>query len=193
MEKVGVLAIQGDFAEHCQVFRNLGIDAVEVRLPKHLDTVDGLVIPGGESTTITKLMDIYGLSPIIKERVAYGMPLWGTCAGMIVVSHDVLGDCIEPLDLIDMDVRRNAFGRQVDSFEADLTVSYLDGGPFHAVFIRAPWIERIGPDVELVTQLENGTPVAARQKNVLVTAFHPELTQDYRFHQLFLEFAIVGK
>ena len=193
MEKVGVLAIQGDFAEHCQVFRNLGIDAVEVRLPKHLDTVDGLVIPGGESTTITKLMDIYGLSAIIKERVACGMPLWGTCAGMIVVSHHVLGDCIEPLDLIDMDVRRNAFGRQIDSFEADLTVSYLDGGPFHAVFIRAPWIERIGPDVELVTKLENGTPVAARQNNVLVTAFHPELTQDYRFHQLFLEFAIVGK
>lgn len=193
MEKVGVLAIQGDFAEHCQVFRDLGVNAVEVRLPKDLDTVDGLVIPGGESTTITKLMDIYGISSLVKERVSYGMPLWGTCAGMIVVSHHVVEDCLEPLDLIDLDVRRNAFGRQIDSFEADLTISNLDGGPFHAVFIRAPWIERIGPDVELVTQLENGTPVAARQNNVLVTAFHPELTQDHRFHQLFLDFTMAGK
>ncbi len=187
MEKVGVLAIQGDFAEHCKIFSDLGVETSEVRLPRQLDELDGLVIPGGESTTITKLMEIYGLVEPVKQFAESGKPLWGTCAGMIVSSSRVIGDVLVPMGLIDLDVRRNAFGSQIDSFEADLPVPALGGSPFHAVFIRAPWIERMGPGVELITQLENGMPVAARQGNVLVTSFHPELTDDSRFHNLFLE------
>ena len=186
MEKVGVLAIQGDFAEHCKIFRDLGVQAPEIRLPDQLDTVDGLVIPGGESTTITKLMDIYGLVDPIKQFVQSGKPLWGTCAGMIVSSRQVVGDVLVPMDLIDLDVRRNAFGSQIDSFEADLPIPAIGDPPFHAVFIRAPWIERMGPDVELISRLQDGTPVAARQDNVLVTSFHPELTDDTRIHNMFL-------
>ena len=187
MEKVGVLAIQGDFAEHCKIFGDLGVEVSEVRLPHQLDEVGGLVIPGGESTTITKLMNIYELVEPVKRFVESGRPLWGTCAGMIVCSRRVVEDVLEPMDLIDLDVRRNAFGSQIDSFEADLPVPALGDVPFHAVFIRAPWIERMGPDVDLITQLANGTPVAARQGNVLVTSFHPELTEDSRFHNMFLE------
>ena len=187
MEKVGVLAIQGDFAEHCKIFRDLGVQAPEIRLPHQLDDVDALVIPGGESTTITKLMDIYGLVGPIKRFVQSGRPLWGTCAGMIVSSRHVVGDELVPMDLIDLDVRRNAFGSQIDSFEADLPVPVLGELPFHAVFIRAPWIERMGPNVELISRLQDGTPVAARQDNVLVTSFHPELTEDSRFHSMFLQ------
>ena len=186
MEKVGVLAIQGDFAEHCKIFRDLGVQAPEIRLPDQLDAVDGLVIPGGESTTITKLMDIYGLVDPIKQFVQSGKPLWGTCAGMIVSSRQVVGDVLVPMDLIDLDVRRNAFGSQIDSFEADLPIPAIGDPPFHAVFIRAPWIERMGPDVELISRLQDGTPVAARQDNVLVTSFHPELTDDTRIHNMFL-------
>lgn len=189
MEKVGVLAIQGDFAEHCKIFGDLGVQALEIRLPGQLDYIDALVIPGGESTTITKLMNIYGLVEPIKRFVQSGKPLWGTCAGMIVSSRHVVGDVLVPMDLIDLDVRRNAFGSQIDSFEADLPVPTLGGPPFHAVFIRAPWIERMGPDVELVSCLQDGTPVAARQSNVLVTSFHPELTEDTRFHNMFLQMA----
>ncbi len=187
MEKVGVLAIQGDFAEHCKIFRDLGVQAPEIRLPDQLDDVDALVIPGGESTTITKLMDIYGLVDPIKRFVRSGRPLWGTCAGMIVSSRHVVGDVLVPMDLIDLDVRRNAFGSQIDSFEADLPVPAIGDPPFHAVFIRAPWIERMGPDVELISSLNDGTPVAARQDNVMVTSFHPELTEDTRFHNMFLQ------
>lgn len=187
MEKVGVLAIQGDFAEHCRIFSELGIHPLEVRLPDQLENVEGLVIPGGESTTITKLMDIYGLVGPIRQFVQSGKPLWGTCAGMIVSSRRVVGDVLVPMDLIDLDVRRNAFGSQIDSFEADLPVPALGGPPFHAVFIRAPWIERLGPNVELISSLQDGTPVAARQDNVLVTSFHPELTEDTRFHKMFLQ------
>ena len=187
MGKVGVLAIQGDFAEHCKIFRDLGVLAPEIRLPHQLDEVDALVIPGGESTTITKLMDIYGLVDPIKRFVHSGRPLWGTCAGMIVSSRHVVGDVLVPMDLIDLDVRRNAFGSQIDSFEADLPVPAIGDPPFHAVFIRAPWIERIGPGVELISSLKDGTPVAARQNNVLVTSFHPELTEDTRIHNMFLQ------
>ncbi len=187
MEKVGVLAIQGDFAEHCKIFRDLGVQAPEIRLPDQLDDVNALVIPGGESTTITKLMDIYGLVDPIKRFVRSGRPLWGTCAGMIVSSRHVVGDVLVPMDLIDLDVRRNAFGSQIDSFEADLPVPAIGDPPFHAVFIRAPWIERMGPDVELISSLNDGTPVAARQDNVMVTSFHPELTEDTRFHNMFLQ------
>ncbi|MEE9247878.1 MAG: pyridoxal 5'-phosphate synthase glutaminase subunit PdxT [Dehalococcoidia bacterium] len=193
MSKIGILAVQGDFAEHCQVFKCLGVEPIEVRLPEHLEGVRGLVIPGGESTTITKLMDLYGLTKAIKERARSGMSVWGTCAGMIVVAHRIAEDGIQPLNLIDLDVRRNAFGRQVDSFEMDLAVPALGPAPFHAVFIRAPIIERLGSRVELLTQLEDGTPVAACQGGVLVTAFHPELTGDTRFHGYFLKLAGIGQ
>jgi len=189
MTKIGVLAVQGDFAEHCQMLKRLGVEVMEVRLPKHLEGVSGLIIPGGESTTITKLMRLYELTDVIIGRVRGGMPIWGTCAGMIVVSHHIVEDGMQPMDLIDLDVRRNAFGRQVDSFEMDLSVSALGEVPFHAVFIRAPIIERLGPQVELLTSLDDGTPVAARQGKVLVSAFHPELTEDTRFHRLFLKLA----
>lgn len=193
MSKIGILAVQGDFAEHCQAFKCLGVDPIEVRLPEHLERVQGLVIPGGESTTIVKLMDLYGLTKAIKERARSGMSVWGTCAGMIVVSHKIVEDDIQSLDLIDLDVRRNAFGRQVDSFEVDLTIPALGQAPFHAVFIRAPVIERLGSRVELLTQLEDGTPVAACQDGVLVTAFHPELTGDTRFHDYFLKLVSIGQ
>ncbi|MCH8086307.1 MAG: pyridoxal 5'-phosphate synthase glutaminase subunit PdxT [Chloroflexi bacterium] len=193
MSKIGILAVQGDFAEHCQAFRSLGVEPIEVRLPEHLEPVQGLVIPGGESTTIIKLMDLYGLTEAIKERARSGMSVWGTCAGMIVVSHRIMEDDLHSLDLIDLDVRRNAFGRQVDSFEADLAVPVLGQAPFHAVFIRAPAIERLGAGVELLTQLEDDTPVAACQGRVLVTAFHPELTGDTRFHGYFLKLAGIGQ
>lgn len=189
MDKIGVLAIQGDFAEHCQMFRQLKVEPIEVRLPRHLDAIKGLVMPGGESTTITKLMDIYSLTEPVRERGKAGMPIWGTCAGMIVVSRNVVEDGLQPMGLIDLDVRRNAFGRQVDSFETDLSVPALGESPFHAVFIRAPIIERLGPRVEILAKLEDGTPVAACQDNLMVTAFHPELTDDIRFHRYFLKLA----
>ncbi|MEE9198932.1 MAG: pyridoxal 5'-phosphate synthase glutaminase subunit PdxT [Dehalococcoidia bacterium] len=186
MSKIGVLAVQGDFAEHAQMFRRLGVNPREVRLPQHLDGLGGLVIPGGESTSITKLMDLYGLTEAIKERGRSGMPIWGTCAGLIVVAQHIIGDDLAPMGLIDLDVRRNAYGRQVDSFETELSVPFLGEAPFHAVFIRAPIIDRVGPGVETLAQLPEGGPVAARQGMVMVTSFHPELTNDPRFHRYFL-------
>jgi 5'-phosphate synthase pdxT subunit len=184
--RVGVLALQGDFLEHCTALRGLAVTAREVRLPRDLDEVEALIIPGGESTTISRLLTAYDLAQPVKERVRGGMPLWGTCAGMIVAARDVPDLDREPLGLIDISVRRNAFGRQVDSFEEDLPVAALGAQPFHAIFIRAPLIEKTGPGVETLARLRDGTTVAARQGNVLVTAFHPELTEDPRFHNLFL-------
>ena len=146
MSKIGVLAVQGDFAEHAQMLAGLGVEPVEVRLPEQLDGLYGLIIPGGESTTITKLMALYGLGEAIKKRGKAGLAVWGTCAGLIVVAQSVIEDCVEPMKLIDVDVRRNAYGRQIDSFETDLSVSTLGDEPFRAVFIRAPLIERVGPD-----------------------------------------------
>ncbi len=185
--RVGVLALQGDFLEHIQMFQSLGVEAVRVALPRDLEKVDALIIPGGESTTISRLMETFDLKGPIKERAKKGMPVWGTCAGMIVVSSDVPELDREPLGLIDLRVRRNAFGRQVDSFTQDLDVKGVEGGPYKAVFIRAPVIETIGDDVEVLAQLEDGRPVAARQGCILVTAFHPELTKDARIHTLFLK------
>lgn len=186
--KIGVLALQGAFREHVAMLRGLGVDAVEVRLPEELRAVDGLIIPGGESTTIGKIATQYGLIEPIRELAAQGKPVWGTCAGMIVLAKDV--GMRQPLvGVMDVTVKRNAFGRQVDSFETDLNIPAIQNGdptPFHAIFIRAPLMETVGKNVQVLAALEDGTIVAARQGNLLATSFHPELTQDGRFHKYFL-------
>ena len=187
--KIGVLALQGDFAEHGRALRRLDLDAVEVRLPRDLEGLSGLIIPGGESTTISRLLQEYGLLQPIRERVQRGMPLMGTCAGAIVMAKTAIGLHQENLGLMDITVRRNAFGRQVDSFEADLEIPALGELPLHAVFIRAPIIAAIGPSVEVLARLEDGTIVAARQGHLLALSFHPELTTDPRFHAYFLRLA----
>ena len=193
--RAGVLGLQGDFAEHLTTLRDLGVEAVDVRRPEQLDEIDALIIPGGESTTIGKLAAHYGIIPKLKERAAAGMPVWGTCAGAIFIATDVPGHPHPLAGLMDMTVERNAFGRQVDSFEADLDVGPLGPEPFHAVFIRAPRITRVGPGVEVLARLGDGgaegpgreaTIVAARQGTLLATSFHPELTHDARFHRYFL-------
>jgi 5'-phosphate synthase pdxT subunit len=182
---VGVLALQGDFAEHIAVLERLGVDAVAVRLPDQLQSLDALIIPGGESTTITRLLEIYELLGPIRDLGRQGLPIWGTCAGAIVLARNA-SDLDRPnLGLMDIEVRRNAFGRQVDSFEVDVAVAGMEG-PFHAVFIRAPSIERCGESVETLAALEDGTVVAAREGALLATVFHPELTGDARFHEMFV-------
>lgn len=186
--RVGVLGLQGDFQEHLAAFRALGVEGVEVRRPEQLADVDALVIPGGESTTIGKLAERYGFIPALRERAREGLPIWGTCAGAIFLAKDVPGHPHPILGLMDMSVERNAFGRQVDSFEADLDVRGMEGGPFHAVFIRAPRIDKLGRDVEVLASLDDGSVVAAREGLLLATSFHPELTRDHRFHELFLRF-----
>jgi len=183
---VGVLALQGDVVEHLAAMRRAGTEAIPVKNRADLARVDGLIIPGGESTTVMKLLDRFQLGAPIIERVKAGMPLWGTCMGMILIAHEVVELQQPSLDLIDIAVRRNAFGRQNDSAEIDLPISALGDNPFPAIFIRAPWIERVGPDVELLAQ-RNGRGVMVRQDNVLGTSFHPELTQDRRVHGYFLE------
>jgi len=183
--KVGVLALQGAFREHIRMLRALGAEAVEIRLPSELDEVDGLVIPGGESTTMRKLMADFGLVDPIREFAASGNPVFGTCAGLIVMAERLGGRRQELLGLIDIDVERNAYGRQVDSREADISGDALGPEPFHAVFIRAPQILSTGPGVEPLARYQ-GKVVLARQKNVLVATFHPELTGDTRIHELFL-------
>jgi pyridoxal 5'-phosphate synthase pdxT subunit len=178
--RIGVLAVQGNFREHAVMLRRLGADVVEVRKPEQFDGLDGLVIPGGESTAFTRLMRLYGLDEAVRR---FGGAVFGTCAGMIVLDRDHLG-------LVDVRVRRNAFGRQVASFETDLEVAgepaFAETGPLRAVFIRAPWIEEAGPDVEVLGEVD-GRPVLARQGRFLVAAFHPELTDDTRLHALFLD------
>jgi pyridoxal 5'-phosphate synthase pdxT subunit len=202
--KIGVLALQGAFIEHEKILEHIGVEAVEVRLPQHLVGLDGLIIPGGESTTIGKVAWQWELMEPLRAFARTGRPLWGTCAGMIFIAKDVVdGKPDQPLlKLMDVTVRRNAFGRQVDSFEADLDVPALGKGPFHAIFIRAPFIERVEEGVEVLAKLDpalrrppsesrgevegDGTVVAVRQENLLATAFHPELTEDDRFHRYFL-------
>ena len=185
MPTIGVLAIQGDFLEHKLVLDRLGVDAPEIRLPAELDGLDGLIIPGGESTTIVQLIDIYGFRPTLADRVREGLPVWGTCAGMIVLADSLTDRRPEPLHLMNIEVSRNAFGRQVDSFEVDLDIQYLDGPPFRGVFIRAPAVNRTGEGVQVLAELEDGRPVAVRQDTMLATSFHPELTDDDRVHDLF--------
>lgn len=189
--KGGVLALQGAFIEHENVLARLGVHPVEVRLPEHLEGLDGLIIPGGESTTMGLLAQKWGLLEPLRAFARSGRPVWGTCAGMILLAKEVVGGVPgQPiLGLMDITVRRNAFGRQVDSFEADLAVPVLGDPPFHAVFIRAPVIERVGAEAEILASLEDGTVVAVQQGNLLATAFHPELTGDERFHRYFLQLA----
>jgi pyridoxal 5'-phosphate synthase pdxT subunit len=189
--RIGVLALQGAFIEHIKILKELGVEATEVRLPADLEGLDGLIIPGGESTTIGKLAEIYGLMTPLREFAAE-KPVWGTCAGMIFMAKDIERD--QPLlGIMDIVVERNAFGRQVDSFEADLPVAVFDNGtgrrsdPFPAVFIRAPRLVAAKGNARVLGTLEDGTAVAAQEGHWLVTAFHPELTDDYRFHQYFLD------
>lgn len=187
--KIGVLALQGAFREHIEMLRSMDVDAVEVRMPEQLRDLDGLIIPGGESTTIGKIATQYGLIEPIREMVEQGKPVWGTCAGMIVLAKDV--GMRQPLiGVMDVQVKRNAFGRQVDSFETNLDIPEINNGdksPFHAIFIRAPLLESVGEKVKVLARLEDGTIVAARQDNLLATSFHPELTNDARFHKYFVE------
>ena len=183
---VGVLGLQGDVVEHLAALRAAGADAIEVKTPSDLARVDGLVIPGGESTTVMKLLARFEMAEPIVRRVRAGMPLWGTCMGMIVAAKDV-ADLDQPtLGLIDITVRRNAFGRQNDSAEVPLAIPALGSDPFPAVFIRAPWIERTGPGVELLAE-RDGHGVMVREGDVLGTSFHPELTGDHRVHGYFLD------
>lgn len=183
--RVGVLALQGDVEEHLAAFRRLAAEAIEVKCVADLDRIDALVIPGGESTTVMKLLERFGMNAPIVERARSGMPLWGTCMGMIVAARDVAGLAQPTLDLIDITVRRNAFGRQNESAEVDLEIDALGGAPFKAIFIRAPWVERRGPNVELLAE-RDGHGVMVREKNILATSFHPELGGDPRVHQYFL-------
>ena len=187
--EVGVLAIQGDFAEHISVLGNLGVQAREIRLPTHFDSLDALIIPGGESTTLSRLMNNYDLREPITEMAKQGHAIWGTCAGMIMLSKEITENDPVPLGIMDIGVQRNAFGRQVDSFEQSLEVNILGGDSYNAIFIRAPVIIRVGRGVEVLSSLEDQRPVAVQQGNIIATSFHPELTDDYRFHQYFLRLA----
>ena len=184
---IGVLALQGAFIEHVRMLRRLGATAREVRLPSDLDGLDGLIIPGGESTTIGKLLVHYELLEPLRNLVNAGFPIYGTCAGTILLAKDIGGLDQPLLATMDLVVERNAFGRQLQSFETDLKIAGLGDDPFRAVFIRAPAITSAGPGVDVLAQLENGTIVAARQDSLLVSCFHPELTDDDRFHRAFLE------
>ena len=199
---IGILALQGAFVEHENILHRLGVETIEVRLPEQLEGLDGLIVPGGESTTIGKVAQRWNLLEPIRGFARSGRPLWGTCAGMILMAKEVVdGTPGQPLlGLLDVTVRRNAFGRQVDSFEADLEVPALGASPFHAIFIRAPLIERVAEGVEVLARLGPalskvegpGAIVAARQGNLLATAFHPELTEDDRFHRYFLSLSDLG-
>ncbi len=193
--KIGVLALQGDFAEHIHMLGEIGICAVEVRKVEQLSEIDGLIIPGGESTTIVKLLGMFGFIDELHRHVDSGMALWGTCAGMIVIARDLADPYPTPLNLIDIGVARNYFGRQVDSFEAELEIDGMDGAPMRAVFIRAPIVQDTGDDVEtlaVIPATDDGRPeqaVAVKSGRVLATSFHPELTEDTRLHTLFVQLA----
>src|SRR5947208_2299298 len=187
---VGILALQGDFREHEQTLGRIGAPTLQVRLPKHLELVDRLIIPGGESTTIGKLLVLYKLLDPIRERAQRGMPLWGTCAGAILMAMRIAEGRPEgqpTLDLMDITARRNAFGRQLDSFEANLAIPAIGEEPLRAVFIRAPILEAPGKEITVLATLNDGRIVAAQQGHLLATVFHPELTGDDRFHRYFLE------
>jgi 5'-phosphate synthase pdxT subunit len=182
---VGVLALQGDVDEHLRALVDAGASAMAVKTRAQLESVSGLIVPGGESTTVIRLLDRFGLSAPLQSLVRSGLPFWGTCMGMIVAAHDVAGVEQRTLDLIDITVRRNAFGRQLASAEVPLAVPALGPQPFPAIYIRAPWVERAGPGVEVLAE-RDGHPVFVRAANVMATAFHPELTADRRVHAYFL-------
>lgn len=185
MRRVGVLALQGDVREHLRILQSLGAEPAEVKTPEHLRTVDGLVIPGGESTTIGKMAVRFGLLEPLRSAVGDGLPVYGTCAGMILLASAVTEGDQPLIGALDVVVKRNAFGRQNESFEADLEVEGMDE-PFHAVFIRAPWIEKVGSDVEILSEIYDH-PVMVRQGAILASSFHPELTGDGRIHQMLLD------
>ena len=185
--RIGVLASQGAFAEHIAMLHQLRVEVLPVRLLQELRDLDGLIIPGGESTSISKLMLDYNLISEIRNLAKNGLPIFGTCAGMILLANKISDSGVEPLSVMDITVRRNAFGRQRDSFETELSIPVLGEKPFLGVFIRAPIIVQANSEVEILTKLADGTSVAARQGNLLVSAFHPELTSDLRFHQYFLD------
>ena len=188
--RIGVLALQGAFAEHITVLRHLKVEALPIRLPQELIGLDGLIIPGGESTSINRLMLNYNLMSEIRRLAKNGLPIFGTCAGMVLLAKEISDSEIEPIGVMDMLVRRNAFGRQKESFETELSIPALGEKPFPGVFIRAPIIEQVNGKAEVLARLEDGAIVAARQGKLLATAFHPELTDDLRFHQYFL--SLVG-
>lgn len=192
--RIGVLALQGDFAEHIQMLDMIGIDSIEVRNVQQLSEIDGLIIPGGESTTIVKLLHMFDFVDDLKSHVESGMALWGTCAGMIVIARELADPYPTPLNLIDIGVARNYFGRQVDSFEAELNINGIEGDPMRAVFIRAPIVQNTGENIETLatvpaTDDHPEQAVAVKSGRVLATSFHPELTQDTRLHSLFVELA----
>lgn len=182
--KIGVLAVQGAFREHLDTLASIGVEGVQVRLPEDLEGVSGLILPGGESTTMRKLIDRWALREPILDLARTGAPIFGTCAGMIILSRQIEGGEEPVLPLLDVTVERNAFGRQLDSFEADLDVPILGATPVHAVFIRAPVIEDVGSDVDVLARLDDGRIVAVRERNVIATSFHPELSGETRFHRL---------
>ncbi len=187
MTKIGILSLQGAFAEHAASLQKLGVETLAIRLPQDLEDVDGLIIPGGESTTISQLAINYDLMKILKKLAQNGFPMFGTCAGLILLARNISDSKIETIGAMDIKVKRNAFGRQIDSFEALLPIPVLGKIPFPAIFIRAPIIEETNSTVEILARLPNGSPVAARQGNLLVSAFHPELSSDLRFHAYFLD------
>ena len=182
--RIGVLAVQGDFAEHEKALASIGVEPVEVRLPQHLVGLSGLILPGGESTAMRRLIARWGLREPILELAATGAPLFGTCAGMIVLAREIAGGEEPIVPLLDITVQRNAFGRQLDSFETEVSVPVLGDQPVHGVFIRAPIVERVGEGVDVLATLDNGRIVAVRERNIVATAFHPELAGDSRFHRL---------
>jgi 5'-phosphate synthase pdxT subunit len=207
---VGVLALQGDVREHLAVLQACGVEAVAVRRPSELDAVDGLVLPGGESTTMIKLIESFELLDPLRKRIADAMPAYGSCAGMILLADRIADGRVDPttglgqqtLGGLDITVRRNAFGRQVDSFEADVSVTGIAGGPMHAVFIRAPWVDEIGPSAQALGRVAGnqgagnqgaGRIVVVRQRQLLATSFHPELTGDGRVHAYFVEMVRNGR
>ena len=186
MTTIGVLALQGDFAEHGSLLEKLGVKMQRVRLPEHLARLDGLVIPGGETTTFDLLLSQYGLVEPIRRLAESGAPVWGTCAGLISLANRVVGRDKPLIGVLDIEVERNAYGRQVDSFEAALDVPAFGGETFRAIFIRAPKIISVGSGVEVIASLSGGSPVAVRQGSIIGTTFHPELSKDVRFHAYFL-------
>jgi 5'-phosphate synthase pdxT subunit len=182
--KIGVLSLQGAFREHLDTLRAIGVEGVRVREPADLDGISGLILPGGESTTMRRLIERWGLHEPIMDLAARGAPIFGTCAGMIMLAREIADGEAPILPLLDVKVKRNAFGRQLESFEAELSVPVLGGTPVHGVFIRAPIVERTGPDVDILGRLDDGRIVAVRERNIIATAFHPELAGENRFHRL---------
>lgn len=185
--KIGVLALQGSFSEHIEALDKLGVEAVEVRLAAELETIDGLIMPGGESTTILKLLDAYEIREPLLRRIRNGLPILGTCAGVVCLARDISSHDMCPLAVLDITVERNGFGRQVDSFEEDLVIEALHGDVFRGVFIRAPLIERCSGNAKVLARLNDGTIAACQQGNLIATCFHPEFVSDLRMHQYFID------